>query len=159
MCCFQEVYEGALKVYAMKLHPGMEIKSALIEFVKANNISSAFIITCCGSVRKCQIRYATCDGVEKGKDFNAVKVKISEILCRNFEITSLVGTLCKDGAHLHVTLGDNEGNTISGHVIGSLFVQTTAEIVLGTACGINFSRQYDESTGFNELVVSKSPET
>nr|CAD7455744.1 unnamed protein product [Timema tahoe] len=53
-----------------------------------------------------------------------------------FEITSLVGTICSDGAHLHITLGDPDGNTVSGHLVGDAVVETTAEVVLGE---LNFS--------------------
>ena len=67
----------------------------------------------------------------------------------------MVGTLSKDGAHLHVTLGDSEGHTVSGHVVGDLIVQTTAEVILGEASGLQFTRQFDKSTGWNELNISK----
>jgi predicted DNA-binding protein with PD1-like motif len=77
------------------------------------------------------------------------------VLDKCFEITSLVGTVCKDGAHLHVTLGDSEGNTVAGHVFGDLTVQTTAEVILGEVCGVQFKREFDEETGYSELVVSK----
>jgi predicted DNA-binding protein with PD1-like motif len=78
-----------------------------------------------------------------------------QTLVKCFEITSLVGTICKDGAHLHVTLGDSEGNTVAGHVVGDLIVYTTAEIVLGEICGVQFRREFDEATGYKELVISK----
>lgn len=65
-----------------------------------------------------------------------------------------MGTICKDGAHLHITLGDSEGSTVAGHVVGDLIVQTTAEIVLGEICGVQFKREFDEATGWTELVIS-----
>lgn len=77
------------------------------------------------------------------------------ILDKCFEITSLVGTICKDGAHLHVTLGDSDGNTVAGHVFGDLIVQTTAEVILGEVCGLQFRREFDNATGYSELVISK----
>jgi predicted DNA-binding protein with PD1-like motif len=73
-----------------------------------------------------------------------------------FEITSLVGTVCQDGAHLHITLGDSDGNTVAGHVVGDLIVQTTAEIILGEVCGVQFKREFDKATGWSELVISKN---
>jgi predicted DNA-binding protein with PD1-like motif len=80
------------------------------------------------------------------------------ILDKNFEITSLVGTICKDGAHLHVTLGDSDGSTVAGHVFGDLIVETTAEVILGEVCGLQFKREFDEATGYSELVISKHEE-
>lgn len=66
-----------------------------------------------------------------------------------------MGTLGQDGAHLHATLGRANGSTLSGHVVGDLKVQTTAEIVLGECITEVFSRKFDESTGYDELVVTK----
>ena len=73
------------------------------------------------------------------------------------EICSLVGTVCADGAHLHATLGRADGSALAGHVL-SLTVQTTAEVVLGEAEGLQFARERDASTGFRELVVRERTE-
>ncbi|CAG2066918.1 unnamed protein product, partial [Timema podura] len=73
-----------------------------------------------------------------------------------FEITSLVGTICSDGAHLHITLGDPDGNTVSGHLVGDAVVETTAEVVLGEILGVCFNREHDPSTGFRELSISRT---
>ena len=51
-------------------------------------------------------------------------------------------------------LSDQSGRTVGGHVVGDLVVFTTAEVVLGSSESIGFTRQYDESTGYNELVIS-----
>ncbi|MEQ2161512.1 hypothetical protein GOODEAATRI_010313, partial [Goodea atripinnis] len=69
-----------------------------------------------------------------------------------FEIVSLVGTLNRD-AHVHISLSDSEGRTIGGHVLGDLEVFTTAEVVIGEAVDLQFSREMDQQTGFPELVV------
>lgn len=73
----------------------------------------------------------------------------------NFEICSLVGTVSQDAAHLHATLGRVDGSTLSGHVIDNFVVQTTAEIVLGDCSDVAFSRQFDWTTGFWELAITK----
>lgn len=75
-------------------------------------------------------------------------------LSGRFEIVSLVGTLNPD-AHLHVCLSDGEGRTVGGHVLGDLEVFTTAEVVVGEAADLRFSREMDERTGFPELVVGR----
>ena len=73
-----------------------------------------------------------------------------------FEIVSLVGTLNPD-AHLHVCLADAEGRTVGGHALGGLEVFTTAEVVVGEAAGLRFTREVDRHTGFPELVVRPRP--
>ena len=49
---------STLKCYALRLGPGEEIKSCLLEFVKLHNLQAAFILTCAGSVQKAKIRLA-----------------------------------------------------------------------------------------------------
>lgn len=73
-------------------------------------------------------------------------------LSGRFEIVSLVGTLNPD-AHLHICLSDVEGRTVGGHVLGDLEVFTTAEVVIGEAVDLQFTREMDERTGFPELEV------
>ena len=61
-------------------------------------------------------------------------------------------------AHLHICLADKEGKTVGGHVLGDLEVFTTAEVVIGEATDLHFTREMDSRTGFPELVVQKRPE-
>lgn len=74
-----------------------------------------------------------------------------------FEICSLVGTLSPDGLHLHASLGDEAGGVCGGHLVRAT-VHTTAEIVVGFALSLTFSREMDPVTGFKELVVPR-PDT
>ena len=64
----------------------------------------------------------------------------------------MVGTISCEGAHIHLGLADATGASIGGHLI-SATVFTTAEIVLGEVPCITFDRQFDDATGFKELVV------
>ncbi|CAN0110238.1 unnamed protein product [Hapterophycus canaliculatus] len=71
-----------------------------------------------------------------------------------FEICSLTGTLSPEGLHLHISLGDEAGAVWGGHLVRAT-VHTTAEIVIGVALSLTFSREMDPATGFKELVVSR----
>lgn len=73
-----------------------------------------------------------------------------------FEIVSLVGTLSGDQGHLHISLSDAQGHMIGGHVVGGLYVFTTAEIVIGECSDLTFTREYDDCTGFLELVIKNN---
>ncbi|CAM9155941.1 unnamed protein product, partial [Laminaria digitata] len=70
-----------------------------------------------------------------------------------FEVLSLVGTVSPDGLHLHASLGDEEGAVSGGHLVQAI-VHTTAEVVVGEASALAFSRVMDPDTGFKELVVA-----
>lgn len=75
-------------------------------------------------------------------------------LSDRFEIVSLVGTLNPE-PHLHISLADRHGAVVGGHLLGDLNVFTTAELVLGEAKQLLFSREQDPRTGFPELVVER----
>ncbi|MED6258005.1 hypothetical protein ATANTOWER_001574 [Ataeniobius toweri] len=134
---------SALQVHAVRFGPGQELFGCLQTFVEERRLRAPFIITCVGSVTKATVRQA-----------NATATNTNEVLHLSgcFEIVSLVGTLNRD-AHVHISLSDSEGRTIGGHVLGDLEVFTTAEVVIGEAIDLQFSREMDQQTGFPELVV------
>ena len=72
----------------------------------------------------------------------------------NFEIVSLIGTLSQDGNHTHISVSDNLGHTIGGHLKKGCIIHTTAEIVIIELKKFNFSREFDHQTGFKELVIN-----
>lgn len=47
---------------------------------------------------------------------------------------------------------------MGGHVLGDLEIFTTAEVVIGEAADLHFSREMDQQTGFPELVVQTRSE-
>ncbi|XP_076872420.1 bifunctional protein GlmU-like isoform X1 [Brachyhypopomus gauderio] len=136
------------RVFALRLGPGQELLSSLQAFVEERELKAPFIITCVGSVTKATLRLA-----------NASLENTNEVvqLQERFEIVSLVGTL-NTPAHLHISLADKDGRTIGGHVLGDLEVFTTAEVVVGEASDLHFTRELDSRTGFPELVVQRRPE-
>jgi len=82
-----------------------------------------------------------------------VSVQIIEVKGRH-EIVSLVGTLAGEG-HLHASLADKDGHVVGGHVMGNMEVFTTAEVVIGNCDMLSFTREMDDETGFDELVVTE----
>lgn len=61
-----------------------------------------------------------------------------------------------DGCHLHGTFGDARGHTVSGHIMGNMIVQTTAEVVISNIVGSEFKRVFDARTGFRELTIKEN---
>eukprot|EP00064_Thunnus_orientalis_P022700 superscaffoldBa00007905_g22914 len=132
-----------LQVHAVRFGPGQELLGSLQAFVEERRLRAPFIITCVGSVTKATLRLA-----------NATATNTNEVihLSGRYEIVSLVGTLNRD-AHVHICRSDVEGKTVGGHVMGDLEVFTTAEVVVGEAVDLQFTRELDERTGFPELVI------
>ena len=127
-----------MKTFAIRLMPGQDLKAELKKFVKDNNLQAGFILSCVGSLKHAKLRMAD----ESIKEFS-----------EEYEIVSLVGTLCQDGCHLHLSISDSHGNTFGGHVKDNCIVHTTAEIVIGESNRFTFSREHDEGTGFKELAI------
>ncbi|MDD6467067.1 MAG: DNA-binding protein [Erysipelotrichaceae bacterium] len=130
-----------MKVHALRLIEGMDLRRGIEEYAKKENIQSGCIVTCVGCVKKVHLRLAKAvDTLEKEGDY---------------EIVSLTGTISKDGVHLHFSGSDEKGATIGGHLMVGTIVNTTAEIVLLELEEYDFSRMYDEHTGYDELVIQK----
>ncbi len=130
-----------MKVFAMRLKPGEDLKVMLDNFIKEHHIKAACMITCCGSLQQATIRYAD------KKDASVLKGK--------FEIVSLTGTLSETGSHLHISISDENGQTIGGHLKEGTIVYTTAEIVIGILSEYEFDRALDSISGYNELFIKK----
>lgn len=129
-----------ISVHALRLHPGDDLLECLAAYVKATSLRAAFVVTCVGSLTNARLRFAN-------------KPHATELV-GHFEIVSLVGTFSGDaGAHLHTSISDGEGRVIGGHVLPGCIVYTTAEVVLGEASELVFSRPTDPATTWDELLV------
>jgi hypothetical protein len=47
-----------------------------------------------------------------------------------FEIVSMTGTVSFHGSHLHISISDENGKTIGGHLVFGCKIYTTAEMVI-----------------------------
>jgi hypothetical protein len=129
-----------MQTFALRLHPGQDLKQELVAFAKAHDLRAGFILTCVGSLRRAALRLAN----QPHTNFYDDK----------FEIVALVGTLSPDGPHLHIALSDGRGVTIGGHLQDGSHIYTTAEIVIGELTDLSFARPLDPETGYDELTIS-----
>lgn len=131
----------SFSIHAIRLRPNEDLKTSLIKFTQENKIHAGFIITCVGSLIKANLRLANAKTISQYEG--------------EMEIVSLVGTLCQDGVHLHISLADTQGLVFGGHLMDGCIIYTTAEIVVGNAQQYRFSRELDPQTTWKELVVHK----
>ncbi len=131
----------SMRVFALRLKPGQDLRTQIEALAKEKQIQAGFVITTVGSLSAASIRLADQPSPTKfdGK----------------FEIVSLVGTLSKDGVHLHISLSGSSGKTIGGHLVEGCVIYTTAEIVIGDAESLKFTREKDVETTYQELRIRK----
>ena len=121
-----------------RLTKGMDLKEEIEKYSIDNNVSGV-VICSVGCLSKLVIRLADGESILEQDGM--------------FEIVSVTGTLSPDGVHIHISVSDEDGNTIGGHLKNGCIVNTTAEVCLTIFDDIKFSREFDESTGYDELVI------
>jgi len=130
-----------MKIHVFRLRPGQNFREEIDKYVRENNIRAGIILTCVGNLTKAILRMA-----------NAKVIKTWE---GSFEIISLVGTVEVGNSHLHVCLSDEDGKTFGGHLKDGSVVGVTAEVAIGEIENLEFSREFDDETGYKELVIKK----
>jgi uncharacterized protein len=130
-----------LRIETFRLKPGEDVRGFLEDFTEQEKIEAAFIVTGVGSLTQATIRFASQNKPAR--------------MTGHFEITSLVGTLSKNGSHVHITIADEKGNCKGGHLMKGCSVYTTAEIVIGILPTVTYLREIDNTFGYKELIVNK----
>ncbi len=128
-----------MKTHVFRLHPGQYFREEIDKYVREHNIRAGIILTCVGNLTKAILRMA-----------NAKVVKTWD---GSFEIVSVVGTVEIGNSHIHVCLSDEDGKTFGGHLKEGSIVGVTAEVAIGEIEDSEFSREFDESTGYKELII------
>jgi predicted DNA-binding protein with PD1-like motif len=128
-----------VKTYALRLHPGQDLRVDLEAFCRSKGLLAPIVLTCVGSLSRAALRPAGLDA--------------TVVIDGDLEILALVGTLSHDGPHLHLTVSDAACTVSGGHAQEGSIVRTTAEIVVGELEDVVFARPVDPATGWDELVV------
>lgn len=128
-----------MRTFTLRLMPNDDLKLGLQKFIVEKNIAAAAVITCVGSLKQVALRMAN--------------EKNATTYTEKFEIVSLVGTLSINGSHLHLAISDHNGLVRGGHLLDGCLIFTTAEIVIAVFDDVTYLREFDDVTGFKELVV------
>ena len=126
-------------VHAFRLKPGQDLKQEIQKLVNEKKIKAGWISTCAGSLTDYNIRFANQPGNSSGTG--------------HFEIVSLTGTVSVNGSHIHISISDSTGKTIGGHLSEGNKIYTTAEIVILSSSAIEFKREKDGTTAWEELQI------
>ena len=126
----------------LRLKPGQDIKQHLIAYAQKNKIQSGVIVSAVGSVSQLRVRIA--DGL-------TVKEKTQAM-----EVVHFSGTLTQFHLHAHILGINTQMQTFGGHLKEGSIVHTTMEITLiDVSDEFHNTRTFDESTGYDELVVKR----
>lgn len=134
-----------MKQITFRLKPGQYLKEEIEKITREKDIRAGVLLSIVAGLENAVLRMA---GSEPE----------NQIIKRwdgPFEVVSGIGTISKNGCHIHVSISDREGNVIGGHLRDGCVVFKTAEIVLGIFDDVVYSRKPDKETGFNELEVEE----
>lgn len=128
-----------MKQHVFRLHKGDDLYESICAFAKEKAIAAGYISCCVGCVSKAKLR-------------DASGVRIREIN-EHMEIVSITGTVSGARSHIHISLSKEDMSTIGGHLVAGCVINTTAEIVITQIDGAIFDKEFDEQTGYHELVI------
>ncbi len=142
----QEVPRGIKKTRYMRqisvrLLPGQDLRAEIERLGKEHAISAGCIVSLVGNLSKICLRMA---------DGKTVKEWVG-----SYEIVSVTGTISPEESHVHLSVSDQDGTVIGGHLKMGSLVGVTAELVILVFDDVTYSREYEASTGYDMLVVKK----
>ena len=132
-----------MRQLTFRLKPGELLREEIEKKAKEHGIKAGVLLSIVGGLEHAVLRMAGSRPDDQVvKEWN-----------EPFEIVSGTGTISCDDAHIHVSLSDQKGNVIGGHLKQGCKVKYTAEIVIGILDDVAYKRVYDKDTGFEELAV------
>ena len=132
---------GPMKCHSLRLRRGMDLMLSIKELCEAKNIAAGVVLSAVGCISKGRIR-------------DASGVTILEIT-DHCEIVSLNGTVSRERCHLHIALSKEDLSTIGGHLCEGCIINTTCELVLAEIPGTSIGKEFDEETGYPELIFQE----
>ena len=109
------------------------LESAFVALSRQHGIAAACIVSAVGSLTQAMLRYADKPGASQ--------------INGPLELLMLSGTLSSDGAHLHGSVADANGEVMGGHIMPGCIVRTTAEVVIALLPGWEFRASWTRRRG------------
>ena len=133
---------GAFGIHCVRLRRGDDLLESIRELARNRKIHAGVVLSAVGCVSQAKVR-----------DASGVTVREIPEHC---EIVSLNGTVSAQRCHLHIALSREDLTTIGGHLCPGCIVNTTCEIVIAELPGIAYGVEFDEETGYDELIFQKT---
>lgn len=131
-----------MKTYAVRLRRGVDLLTSIEQFCIEKNIKAGVLLSGVGFVTKARVRDAS----------GVTIVEIDEPM----EIVSLMGTVSAKRCHLHISFSKEDLSVIGGHLVEGCIINTTCELVIGEMEGLEYDVEFDEETGYDELIIKET---
>ena len=128
-----------MQAFTFRLKPGQDLLDGIESIVAEKNIEAGCVLSAVGSLTHATLRLAN-------REYYSV-------YDGHFEIVSMTGTVSIHGSHLHISISDENGKTIGGHLVPGCKIYTTAEMVLGILDDVVYKREYADDSGYEELTI------
>ena len=132
---------GAMVCHCVRLRRGDDLLLSIRELARQKAIRAGVVLSAVGCI-------------SEGKVRDASGVTIREI-SDHCEIVSLNGTVSCERCHLHIALSKEDLSTIGGHLCVGCIVNTTCELVIAELPGATIGVEFDEETGYDELIFTE----
>jgi len=129
---------GNMTVHSVRLHRGDDLQNSIKELAQEKHIKAGVVLSAVGCVLQARLR-----------DASGITIRDIEEHC---EIVSLNGTVSEKRCHLHLALSKEDLSTIGGHVVEGCIINTTCELVIAELPGQQIEVEFDEETGYKELI-------
>ena len=129
---------GNMVIHSVRLHRGDDLLNSIKKLAQEKHIKAGVVLSAVGCVLQARIR-----------DASGVTIRDIEEHC---EIVSLNGTVSEKRCHLHLALSKEDLSTIGGHVVEGCIINTTCELVIAEILGQQIDVEFDEETGYKELI-------
>ena len=131
-----------MKTICKRLHRGDDLLLSIRTLAKEHHIPAAVVLSAVGCISEGRVR-----------DASGVTIQAIGEHC---EILSLNGTVSENRCHLHIALSIEDLSAIGGHLCEGCIINTTCELVLGILDGWTIGVEFDEETGYDELIFQNA---
>ncbi len=131
-----------MKTICKRLRRGEDLLRAIQSIAEQEKIAAGVVLSAVGCVSQARVR-------------DASGVNLREI-SEHCEIVSLNGTVSAKRCHLHIALSKEDLSTVGGHLVEGCIINTTCELVIGLLDGWEIHKEFDEETGYHELIFKET---
>jgi len=133
---------GPLNCHCIRLHRGDDLLESIKALAANRNIRAGVVLSAVGCISEGRVRDASGINIRQIRD--------------HCEIVSLNGTVSAQRCHLHIALSKEDLSTVGGHLCSGCIVNTTCELVIAEVPGISYGVEFDQETGYDELIFQKN---